>query len=630
MAKSTQLYDEFGEKLYPFALTTLIFDATGGTLEARLQAVEKMLDWFELDEDSLIKAKYGFYSVGGLTAGGKRSSTGSSSTNGSTTLAGLEDVLVSDPEDGDVLMYSKGSDGSGKWISWNKQYALWNLSDVSDDDVAAEGQVLMYTKGMWRPATISGGSGSSGGSSTLAGLEDVLVSDPEDGDVLMYSKGSDGSGKWISWNKQYALWNLSDVSDDDVAAEGQVLMYTKGMWRPATISGGSGSSGGSSTLAGLEDVSVGGASAGQSLVYDGTRWIPRLISGGGSEPSGLGQLAYKDGLSFEDLTGHPTDLAGYGITDALSKTGTAAAALKLSDASAFSIWGNTFFSSGVPKSVTGSITLPYGSLIYITDSDGTALRMIQINDAYDVLIAQGCAHAGYDTFIYGDNLHFKVKEGLSEALTILSDGKVGIMKQRPEYTLDVEGDIRATTIRIGEATLTWDEDAGMLKFDKGIYSTGAVTAGGKGSSNKYRLDSWAEWTVDSDGNVTDAKLLESSLSARLGVELNKRLVALEDSSSIGAVSINVRSIASKSTMTNAEGITAGLTYDVVKNLLDGRYTKVLYKDDNGQEVWDYTASYSTDGTSLYFRQGDGADIHNSISMKRTSAVGVWTIIFTEI
>ena len=630
MAKSTQLYDEFGEKLYPFALTTLIFDATGGTLEARLQAVEKMLDWFELDEDSLIKAKYGFYSVGGLTAGGKRSSTGSSSTNGSTTLAGLEDVLVSDPEDGDVLMYSKGSDGSGKWISWNKQYALWNLSDVSDDDVAAEGQVLMYTKGMWRPATISGGSGSSGGSSTLAGLEDVLVSDPEDGDILMYSKGSDGSGKWISWNKQYALWNLSDVSDDDVAAEGQVLMYTKGMWRPATISGGSGSSGGSSTLAGLEDVSVGGASAGQSLVYDGTRWIPRLISGGGSEPSGLGQLAYKDGLSFEDLTGHPTDLAGYGITDALSKTGTAAAALKLSDASAFSIWGNTFFSSGVPKSVTGSITLPYGSLIYITDSDGTALRMIQINDAYDVLIAQGCAHAGYDTFIYGDNLHFKVKEGLSEALTILSDGKVGIMKQRPEYTLDVEGDIRATTIRIGEATLTWDEDAGMLKFDKGIYSTGAVTAGGKGSSNKYRLDSWAEWTVDSDGNVTDAKLLESSLSARLGVELNKRLVALEDSSSIGAVSINVRSIASKSTMTNAEGITAGLTYDVVKNLLDGRYTKVLYKDDNGQEVWDYTASYSTDGTSLYFRQGDGADIHNSISMKRTSAVGVWTIIFTEI
>lgn len=549
MAKSTQLYDEFGEKLYPFALTTLIFDATGGMLEARLQAVEKMLDWFELDEDGLIKAKYGFYSVGGLTAGGKRSSTGSSSTNGSTTLAGLDDVLASDPEDGDVLMYSKGSDGSGKWISWNKQYALWNLSDVSDDDVAAEGQVLMYTKGMWRPATISGESGSSGGSSTLAGLEDV---------------------------------------------------------------------------------SVGGASAGQSLVYDGTRWIPRLISGGSSEPSGLGQLAYKDGLSFEDLTGHPTNLAGYGITDALSKTGTAAAALKLSDASAFSIWGNTFFSSGVPKSVTGSITLPYGSLIYITDSDGTALRMIQINDAYDVLIAQGCAHAGYDTFIYGDNLHFKVKEGLSEALTILSDGKVGIMKQRPEYTLDVEGDIRATTIRIGEATLTWDEDAGMLKFDKGIYSTGAVTAGGKGSSNKYRLDSWAEWTVDSDGNVTDAKLLESSLSARLGVELNKRLVALEDSSSIGAVSINVRSIASKSTMTNAEGITAGLTYDVVKNLLDGRYTKVLYKDDNGQEVWDYTASYSTDGTSLYFRQGDGADIHNSISMKRTSAVGVWTIIFTEI
>lgn len=31
-------------------------------------------------------------------------------------------------------------------------------------------------------------------------------------------------------------------------------------------------------------------------------------------------------------------------------------------------------------------------------------------------------------------------------------------------------------IKIGDATLTWDASAGMLKIDKGVYSEGAITA----------------------------------------------------------------------------------------------------------------------------------------------------------
>ena len=415
--------------------------------------------------------------------------------------------------------------------------------------------------------------------------------------------------------------------------------------------------------------------------------------------------------------------------------------------------GTTPIRLGGGVRIDDSIYLPNSGQVKIANSAGDKdLIIFQLNNNNDFLVGQKTAAEGYDTYLYGNALHFKINKGATELLTLTEGGNVGIGKITPAYKLDINGQLNSanfvvgaaltsdptesfqttvfgsndslyykmrlmrpgnanfgrvatpyaatlclksgdthgyisipyqesnknkcyigggnankinwkgalfhdnmdllpvtddsfaigsaslrykslavsTSVKIGDATLSWDGEAGMLKFDTGIYSTGAVTAGGKGSSNKYRLDSWAEWTVDSDGNVTDAKLLESSLSAKLGVELNKRLVALEDSSSIGTVSINVRSIASKSTMTNDEGITAGLTYDVVQNLLDGRYTKVLYKDDNGQEVWDYTASYSTDGTSLYFRQGDGADVHNSISMKRTSAVGVWTIIFTEI
>lgn len=72
---------------------------------------------------------------------------------------------------------------------------------------------------------------------------------------------------------------------------------------------------------------------------------------------GLKALAYKDSLSFDDLTSHPTTLEGYGITDALGSEETAVAAEKLADDSEFSIWGNTFFSDGKPKSVTGNIVL---------------------------------------------------------------------------------------------------------------------------------------------------------------------------------------------------------------------------------------------------------------------------------
>ena len=108
-----------------------------------------------------------------------------------------------------------------------------------------------------------GGSGvaSGGNEPNLAGLTDVSINTPTDGQVLMYSVGS---GKWINWDKKYTLWGASDVSDEP-AKDGQVLVYDKAseMWVPKTISVGSGS------------------------------------------------------LSFNDLTDKPNTLAGYGITDAV-------------------------------------------------------------------------------------------------------------------------------------------------------------------------------------------------------------------------------------------------------------------------------------------------------------------------
>ena len=62
----------------------------------------------------------------------------------------------------------------------------------------------------------------------------------------------------------------------------------------------------------------------------------------------------KPSYAFSDLTSHPTTLSGYGITDALAKTGNAASATKLSDNTEYTVWGRPFFKNGKPVNVTSS------------------------------------------------------------------------------------------------------------------------------------------------------------------------------------------------------------------------------------------------------------------------------------
>ena len=96
-------------------------------------------------------------------------------------------------------------------------------------------------------------------------------------------------------------------------------------------------------------------------------YVDKLIAdldlSGYAKISDLGALASKDSLAFSELTSKPTDLAGYGITDALGKYETAASATKLEDTSDFNIWGQTFFTGGKPKNVTGLATFDNGIVI---------------------------------------------------------------------------------------------------------------------------------------------------------------------------------------------------------------------------------------------------------------------------
>ena len=140
----------------------------------------------------------------------------------------------------------------------------------------------------------------------------------------------------------------------------------------------------------------------------------------------------------------------------------------------------------------------------------------------------------------------------------------------------------SNSIQIGDAVISWDADAGMLKADKGFYSTGAITAGGKGNSN-------------------------------LG----------------GPVMIDLPAIMGKSSMTDAQAAAVGLTDAVIANLVAGKYTKIVCNNNGTDEVWNYSGRKGTSLTHLFFTKGDVFDYLEAITMYRGSS-GTWEIRYNEI
>lgn len=93
--------------------------------------------------------------------------------------------------------------------------------------------------------------------------------------------------------------------------------------------------------------------------------------------------------------------------------------------------------------------------------------------------------------------------------------------------------------------------------------------------------------------------------------------------------INLFEISNASQMTDAQVAGYGLTEQVITNLLNGAYTKVVYDTNGYREVWDYTCRRGGGYTYLYFRQGDGSDVSFMLSMTRNTN-GIWGISFSEI
>lgn len=161
-----------------------------------------------------------------------------------------------------------------------------------------------------------------------------------------------------------------------------------------------------------------------------------------------------------------------------------ASATKLEDDTAFTIWGNTFFQSGKPKNVSGSILLSNATYIrsYLADKESTA-SLLGVNASDDLLIGYGLKTLG-DVGIYGKTIYF-ASNGEAIRVRISESGAVYInsaVASEDTEKLIVGGVMRTSAITRQMATqkrtvMSGSSDSLIIGDDKGlIYFRGSEIA----------------------------------------------------------------------------------------------------------------------------------------------------------
>lgn len=144
-------------------------------------------------------------------SGGGLSDTSGGGT-GSSTLAGLTDTTITNPDNGQFLKYNGSS-----WV--NSPIALANIDGFSMATLAA-GQVLRYNGQNWTNQMLS-----------LGSLSGVDITNADEDFILKY----DANGNWVA--TENTLGGLSDVEIAGTPTNGQALIYSNGSWVPGAAGG---------------------------------------------------------------------------------------------------------------------------------------------------------------------------------------------------------------------------------------------------------------------------------------------------------------------------------------------------------------------------------------------------------
>ena len=336
------------------------------------------------------------------------------------------------------------------------------------------------TTNFWSSLAISalgqGSGGGGGGATALSQLVDVQLSNLQNGQALVYDSTL---GKWVNANVQGGSTAWADITG-----------------KPTTISG-----------YGITDAYIS-----SGTIYLGSNSITPVTSlAGYATETWVQQRGYLTSVAFNDLTSHPTTIAGYGITDAVSNATT--------------WWGQSANNNVVSGNMTnvGDITMSgvlkmnNGMSVQFKDSGGNYRNVLTFNASNQLAIGYHVRQQGYVTDIQGGSITFGVGVNRVEAMEINSSGLVYVRQ-------GTQG------LRIGNGLLTWDSANNALKVSDyngnsaNLYALGGVSAlgfsssGGTSSINSltvndsilvkdYAGDSKKVLSVTLPASATDASIL---------------------------------------------------------------------------------------------------------------------------
>ena len=187
-----------------------------------------------------------------------------------------------------------------------------------------------------------------------------------------------------------------------------------------------------------------------------------------------------------------------------------ASATKLENNDSYTAWGQTFFANGKPNNIFGTAYFPNGDLIYAKDKSGTSQYVLGFTSSLG--LGYGSAGAGYDTYILGNNIHFRYSTSRITGITLNSSGNVGIGTTNPSYKFQVNGDSYLQGITYVNKYITFDKQSSSANTHSGgrigtfDRDGGIVVQFGANASNRHFAVIDQAWTtelflVDNSGNV---------------------------------------------------------------------------------------------------------------------------------
>lgn len=209
--------------------------------------------------------------------------------------------------------------------------------------------------------------------------------------------------------------------------------------------------------------------------------------------------------------------------------------------------GDTFVNYGGAVNESNSLQLYYGTSFVVSLKGQSVMTMANngnarfykdlsvdgtlISNAIYGYIPEGGTYQRYRLVSSGDTMYLQVgaQDGTATTGKLTISGinvatlvSLTIYSQQTLFSgeVQVNGTSRFVSLatfdkglKIGDATLTWDSAAGMLKTDKGFYSTGAITAGGKSSAGQSPSTSVAstEWYNIKTKRITDKSTIATDI-----------------------------------------------------------------------------------------------------------------------